>query len=109
MDGADDGLDDDTGDAPPNSKTRQNVNSMLLGIKLLLNITDKTSFTTGLEFLNNLDPTSDYLMETDLALNFTLTDTLSLSFKYRIDYDRNPPTGKVNSDNSFKIALGAEY
>ena len=73
----------------------------LLGEKFTLNHTAK--------FIPSPDDFSDYLLKSDLGLDYAMTDRLSMSLRFLLDYDRSPAAGFRKDRTEWVLGVGYKF
>lgn len=74
--------------------------------RLQWNITDKIVFTENTTYLQDLDNTDYYNLNVQLALEFSLTEHLSVVSSYTVDYDYNSFVESVQNYLDKRAAAG---
>jgi len=72
-----------------------------LGEKFTLNHTSK--------FIPSPDDFSDYLLKSDLGLDYAMSDRLSTSFRFLFDYDRSPAAGFRKDRIEWVLGVGYKF
>ncbi len=67
--------------------------------------TEKTKFTTWLEYLPDFEDDGNYNINVEAAIISALNGFLSLKTSYLVKYDNRPPTGAIDTDKILSISL----
>ncbi|MEM6822475.1 MAG: DUF481 domain-containing protein, partial [Verrucomicrobiota bacterium] len=76
-----------------------------VGQELTWQITSYAKLFQSLEFLSNLQETGDWIVEAEVGVETSITDSFSLRFSVKDIYDNQPAAGRQENDMSLNSAI----